>query len=302
MTAEMAQAGVATSGAGPIDDAAEEAERRRLIGVMDDYLAALFARDPGRIRAAPQFRYTEDGQPLPLGSGTWRTIRARRDGAHYFVDPASGQIEFWGQIDEMGRPAMIAIRLKVEGRTISEAETIVTREGAFFDPAAVFADGTAEFHAPIGSSERASREELIRVVNLYFDAIELSDGARVPVRGDCRRLVNGVVDSADDPSHVERGEEHRALDVARQITEGHYAYIEALHDRRFPIVDPRRGLAVCHLVFDHPGDLPRAGGDFPIRSPGSMIFTEVFKIINGRIEEIWALGSNTVPYGSGSGW
>ncbi|HWW66124.1 MAG TPA: hypothetical protein VNZ43_15320 [Sphingomonadaceae bacterium] len=279
-----------------------QAERSRLIHVMDEYLEALFARAPGRIRVAPHFRYTEDGQTLPLGAGIWRTLRGRREGAQYFVDPDAGQVEFWGLADEMGEAAIVSIRLKVEGRVIAEAETIVTRPGPFFDPAAVFAGSTAAFHALVEPDARAGREELIRAADIYFDAIELSDGARVPVRGDCRRLVNGVVDSADDPSLVEQGEEHRALDVARQITDGHYGYIEALRDRRYPIVDMDRGLVVCHLVFDHPGDLPRAGGDFPIKSPSSMIFTEIFRVVGGRIEEIWALGSNAIPYGGGSGW
>jgi len=284
------------------EDESRRAERARLIGVMDAYLEALFAREPHRIRTAPHFRYTEDGQTLPLGTGIWRTLRGRKQGAQYFADTETGHVEFWGLADEMGADAMLSIRLKVEGRVIAEAETIVTRPGPFFDPAAVFAESTAAFHEVVAPDARASRAELIRAANTYFDAIELSDGARVNVRDDCRRLVNGVVDSADDPSLVEHGEEHRALDVRRQITEGHYGYIEALRDRRYPIVDTERGLALCHLVFDHPGDLPRAGGDFPIKSPSSMIFTEIFRVVGGRIDEIWALGSNAIPYGGSSGW
>jgi hypothetical protein len=33
-----------------------------------------------------------------------------------------------------------------------------------------------------------------------------------------------------------------------------------------------------------------------------MLFTEAFKIVGGEIEEIWALGTAPLPYGSGSGW
>ena len=276
-----------------------DAERARLQSVMAEWLDALAAHDPGRLRVAPDFRATEDGQPIALGTGTWRTFRGREPGGHWFVDPERGAVEFWGVFDEMGKPVMAAIRLLTNGRTILEAETIVTRRGAFFEPAAVLAEAP-DFHAAVATP--SGRDALIAAVHTYFDAIERSDGTLVAVRDDCRRLVNGVVDSADDPVRVEQGEEHRALSVSRQISEGHYAYIEALRDRRFPIVDVERGLVVCHLVFDHPGDLPRAGGDLVIRSPGSMIFTEVFKLINGRIDEIWALGSGTLPYGSRGGW
>jgi hypothetical protein len=278
-----------------------ERERDRLAAVMDDYLAALATRHPDRLRLAPDFRYTEDGQAIALGSGTWRTFRSREPGGHLFADPETGQVEFWGVFDEMGRTAMAAIRLQVSGRTIREVETIVTRAGAFFEPATVLAEGP-HFHAPLPSAARADRQALIGEVHRYFDAIERSDGRLVSVRADCRRLVNGVIDSADEPELVEKGEEHRALGVIQQISDGHYAYIEALRDRRFPIVDVERGLVVCHLVFDHPGDLARASGDLVIRSPNSMLFTEVFKIVEGRIDEIWALGSGPLPYGSCTGW
>jgi hypothetical protein len=269
---------------------------------MDHYLGALSARDPGRLRLAPNFRYTEDAQHITPGSGIWRTIRSREPGGHYFVDPEAGQVEYWGVVDEMGATAMVSIRLKVDGRVISEAEAIVTRAGALFDPVAAMKDATGTFQTAVEPRHRASREALIAAANLYFDSIEHSDGTRVPVRDDCRRLVNGVVDSSDDPALVEHGEEHRALSVSRQISEGHYRYIEALRDRRYPLVDTMRGQVVCHLLFDHPGDLPRPDGAFPIKSPNSMLFTEVFKVIAGRIDEIWALGSGALPYGSRSGW
>jgi SAM-dependent methyltransferase len=277
-------------------------ERARLIALMDEYLAALSERRTGRLRLAPHLRSTEDTQVLPLGCGIWRTIRGVKGDRHYFVDVAAGQVECWDVIDEMGAEAIVSIRLKAEGTTIAEIETILTRAGAFFRPQALSDTAIDTFHRVIEPARRRGRDELIRVVNLYFDAIELSRGDIVPVNDDCRRLVNGVVDSLDDPNHLVPGEEHRALTVSEQITAGHYAYIEALRARRFPIVDEERGIAVCHLVFDHPGDLERAAGDIPIKSPNSMVFTEVFKIVDGRIEEIWALGTAPLPIGTGTGW
>jgi len=277
-------------------------ERARLVAAMDSYLEALTARDPSRLRLAPNLKATDDTQAIPPGSGLWRTIRGRTPGGHYFVDVERGQVEHWGVIDENGRPAMLAARIKAGGRTIEEIETIVTRPGAFFNPDALLEDASETFHRVLRPEERSSRAELERAVHIYFDAIERGDGSIIPVEGDCRRLVNGVTDSLDDPGRVPAGEEHRALPVARQITEGHYGYIEALRDRRFPIMDVARGLVVCHVIFDHPGDLPRPGGDLPIASPNSMLFTEIFKVVGGKIEEIWALGTNALPYGIASGW
>ncbi|MEI9964016.1 MAG: hypothetical protein WDM92_04235 [Caulobacteraceae bacterium] len=282
---------------------APTSERARLVGAMDGYLRALAARDPGLLRLTPDFRCTEDSQPLPLGSGVWRTVRGVRPGGQYFVDEQAGQVEFWGVVDEMGQDAIISIRLKVEGRVISEVETIVTRkQGEYFDPPVILQDASSGFHRTLPRGERSSRAELVRAANLYFDAIELSAGDLVPLFGDCRRLVNGTLDSLDDPASLPADGQYRALDVAQQISDGHYAYIEALRERRFPVIDEARGLVVCHLLFDHPGDLPRAGGSIPFGWPNSMLFTEVFKVVGGAIEEVWALGTASLPYGCRSGW
>jgi len=223
------------------------------------------------------------------------------EGGHYFADPERGEVEYWGVMEEMGRRAILSVRLKIEAQRFAEAEAIVTRQGPFFDPDRVL-EKDEDFHRVLPAHERASRAELIRAADLYFDGIELQDGSRVPVEDDCRRLVNGAVDSVDEEENLIPGEEHRALGVAQQIDEGHYAYIEALRDRRYPIVDVERGLVLCQLVFDHPGGRLRAGRDLPISSPNSMVFTEVFKVVGGTIEEIWALGTMALPYGSGSGW
>lgn len=278
-------------------------ERTRLIGVMDGYLGALAAHDPGRLRLTPNVRCTEDAQALPLGGGIWRTVRSIRPGGQYFVDEQAGQVEFWGVVNEMGRDAIVSIRLKIEGRVISEVETLLTRAAAdYFDPPVILEDATSGFHRVLPANERSSREQLIGAANLYFDAIEQSAGDLVPLFGDCRRVVNGTLDSLDDPGRLAADSQYRALDVAQQISEGHYAYIEALRERRFPIIDESRGIVVCHVMFDHPGDLPRAGGSIPFGWPNSMLFTEVFKVVRGAIEEVWALGTASLPYGSRSGW
>jgi hypothetical protein len=284
-------------------DHAPADERSRLIGVMDGYLRAFAARDLAALRLAPDARYTEDGQELPLGSGLWRTARALRPGGQYFVDEGAGQVEFWGVIDEMGRDAIVSIRLKVDGRVISEVEALVTRrQGEYFDPPEILKADGAGFHRVLPAAQRASPAELIGAAHSYFDAIEQSNGDLVQVKGDCRRLVNGTLDSLDDADRLPQDGLYRALGVAEQITGRHYAYIEALRERRFPIVDEQRGIVVCHVMFDHPGDLPRAGGAIPFGWPNSMLFTEVFKVVDGSIEQIWALGTAALSYGSRSGW
>jgi hypothetical protein len=277
------------------------AERERLKAMMDRYLGALEAHELGSLQIGARLRCTENTRELPLGSGLARTIRGRRSGGHYFVDTHAGQVEYWGVIDEMGAEAIYGVRLRIDGQLITEIEALVVRcGGSFFDPQVVNRPAP-EFHAPIAPDERSPRERLIEIANLYFDAIEQCDGSRLPVAEQCRRLVNGVTDSRSDPGALPAGEAHRALGVAEQMTARHYAYIEALRARRFAVVDEARGLALCHVLFDHPGDLKRADGALPYRSPNSTLAFEVFKVRGGVLQEVWAIGTG-LPYGIDSGW
>lgn len=278
------------------------ADRERLLATMDRYLDALAERQVRQLRVAPHARSTENTRPLPLGTGLWRTIRGRRREGHYFVDALRGQVEFWGVVDENDADVIYGVRLRVEGRLITEIETLAARGrgGDFFNPDVVVEDNPG-FHAPIAPEERGSRDDLVAIVDRYFDAIELSDGSRLPVKGDCRRLVNGTLDSVMDPDQLGTGDAHRTLSVSEQMDAGHYAYIEALRDRRYPIIDAERGLVVCHLMFDHPGDLQRADGEVVFPTPNSMLVFEAFKIRSGILEEVWAIGT-ALPYGIDSGW
>ncbi|MBO9601249.1 MAG: hypothetical protein J7496_01940 [Novosphingobium sp.] len=279
-----------------------ELERERLARVMADYLDALVRHDVGAVRIAPVVRNTENTIALPVGTGLWRTIRAHWPGGHVFVDPVAGEVEYWGTVDENGSPTIFGVRLRVEGTTITEIETLAVRgsPGKFFEPEVV-SDAQPGFHAPIPEAERRPRVELVAIVDLYFDAIEQSDGGRLPVIGDCRRLVNGTLDSVMDADLLDPLDAHRALGVEEQMDAGNYAYIEALRDRRYPIVDEERGLVICHLLFDHPGDRQRSDGELVYHTPNTMIVFEAFKIRDGILEEVWAIGT-ALPYGIGSGW
>lgn len=276
------------------------AERQRLIAVMDRYLEVLVGQRGERPRIAPNVRYTENTRTLALGTGLWRTARGRHPDGHHFVDTETGEVEYWGALDEMGAQAIYGARLKVEGNLVSEIESVVVRGGSFFDPRVVV-DQATSFHDVLPVEERSSREELIAVANSYFDAIEQSDGSRLAVSDDCRRVVNGVVDSMEDLGQLDDKERHRALGVAEQMTARHYAYIEALRERRYPVVDLERGIVVSHVMFDHPGDLVRADGELPFRSPNSMLVFEAFKVRAGLLREVWAIGT-ALPYGIHSGW
>lgn len=277
-----------------------QTDRTRLIELGDSYVAALAAREPGRLNVAPGLKVTENTQRVSLGSGLWRTCRSVRAGGHYFVDTAVGQVAYWGVLEELRGTAIFGVRLQAAGRSIAAIETVVVRGGDVFEPEVVLAEAP-HMHEIVDPSQRVSRAELVAGASAYFDGIELVDGDRIPMRANTRRLVNGVGDTSVDADGLDENKMYLTLDVSPQITAGHYSYIEAIRDRRFPILDEERGLCHTVVVFDHPGDIPQPNGTLPFGAPNSMIIFEAFKMTREGIGEVWAIGTS-VPFGTSSGW
>jgi hypothetical protein len=115
------------------------------------------------------------------------------------------------------------------------------------------------------------------------------------------RLVNGGIDANADTSGMEEAKAYRGYSIQRQISEGYYAYIEALRGRRVVAVDVARGLIVVHLLFDHPADPRRPYSPVYFPDPSTVLAFEAFKIRNGLIEFVTAIGA-IFPYGIRSGW
>ena len=76
---------------------------------------------------AHDVRYTENGQTLRLNDGLWETADGLSNYTLYLADPESGAAAFMGTIRESSREAMLALRLKVIGRKISEIEAVISR-------------------------------------------------------------------------------------------------------------------------------------------------------------------------------
>ena len=275
--------------------------RDELLAIADGYLDALVARDPGRLPLAPSIRFTENGQSLALGAGLWRTVRGRLPGGQYFADSEAGQVAFWGAVEEMGAPAILAVRLRVKDGLIGEVEALVLRQGGFLFDAEGMCAPAPFLHEVLEPADRPSRDELVRVADRYFDGLERDDGRLIPVADECVRNENGVQTTSNPESAAADAAPWRAMRIAEQITAGHFRYIESIRDRRYPIVDPDRGLVVGHVVFDHPGDIATADGRMPFRHPISAMISEVFKVRAGQIVDVRAVVA-FMPYGIRSIW
>ncbi len=105
-------------------------DRGCLLTYTNRYLGAMLAHQPSAVKTTPDFRATENGQPVALGEGVWKTTTAiaSRD---VFADESSGETGFFGLVtDAQGRSSRIALRLTIKRQQIQSAETLVSRGGA----------------------------------------------------------------------------------------------------------------------------------------------------------------------------
>lgn len=295
-----------TVGAAPRPEAivaAGQCDRACLIGLVDQYLAALVAHDASRLPLRHDVRFTENGQTLRLDDGLWATAEALGPYKLYFADPEAGEVGYFGTIRESGRLALLALRLKVEGRKISQIETIVARATG----PSRFADLEDQplFHEKLARSDHLSREEMVAIANSYFEGLEQATGKITPFDPHCTRIENGSVTANNPQAKNAMGK----LTCGQQFDTGFSRFITEVRGRRFPIVDRDYGLVLALVSFDHSGRIKTVklndGSTLkvppPFDAPYSFLIAELFKIQRGRIARIEAV-LITTPYGMPSGW
>ena len=106
-----------------------DCDRSCLESFVTAYVSALRAKDPSRAPFADNVRFTENSVEMPIGEGLWGTVSA--------VEPADGMIAsdtetgntaWFGHAQEHGKLVFLAIRIKVDGGKITEAETVLARK------------------------------------------------------------------------------------------------------------------------------------------------------------------------------
>ena len=286
---------------------AGQCDRASLNGFVDQYLAALVAHDPSRLPLAKMVKFTENGQRLDLGDGLWNTASAQGSYKLYVADPQAGQVGFFGTIRENGTPAILALRLKVENRQIFEIEMLVARDATGAQNLEKLGSPHPVFLEAVPPSERASREELIKIANMYFTGLERNDGKGVyPFTDDCNRIENGK-QTTNNPSESAWPSDIDALGCKAQFETGFFRFVTRIRDRRFMVVDQERGLVFAFVFFDHAGNILTVklsdGNTIPIgvTRPFTWEIAELFKVENGLIRQIEAV-LGEAPYGMNSGW
>jgi len=178
--------------------AAEACDRSCLEGFVDKYLDAVVAHKPSAVPIAANARFTEDGQRLVIGDGLWNTMKAKGKYRLFVTDVPAGQVAFIGTIAEDHRdadkstPALIALRLKVENKTITQIEQLVVRNESAATNVEKAGAPRPAFLKAVPAASRMSRADLIKTANKYFTGMQNNDGkGDYPFADDCNRLENG---------------------------------------------------------------------------------------------------------------
>jgi len=299
-------------------------DRACLVGFIDQYLDALVAQDPTRLPVTANVKFTENGQRLTLGDGFWNSVAGKGNYRLDVADPAAGQVGTFVTMREVpGTPLIMALRLKVENRRISEIEVLLAHTEGGAKNLETLGKPRAALLRETPAADRMSRSELVRVADMYFSGMQKNDGkGQYPFADDCDRLENGGK-TTNAPSAAGRNggparttrldpktsSSYDSMWTCReQFESGLLHFVYRIRDRRYLVVDQERGLVLAFAFFDHPAGKTRT---FQVpdgrtvtagpQQPWTWEIAELFKVEKGLLHEIEAV-LERAPYGMTSGW
>lgn len=258
-------------------------------------LGAAFLRqlaDGGPTQTATPYRFTENGTDISSRGGRLRQA-ALFSGLQCFADELRGQVVLVGLAEfEDGHDAF-ALRLRFDGDLVSEAEAIVgSARAGFFNAVDELAKPDILYLAPIPASRRSDADDLVRIADSYWEAMDQGDGSLVPVGYRCDAYHNGKKVTSNLELLLSPD---KAVHTVETLISGTRPARPTFTDRRFPVVDVELGIVVSFVVVDfHP--IPNGRPD-----SGSFYMAGIFKIVDHEIR-IFDEIREILPLGTKSGW
>jgi hypothetical protein len=263
---------------------AQSCGRECLRGLLDSYLAAMAKHDASKLNAIPTVKFTENGETLKLGDGFWKTAGPATYRI-YALDPQGGAAAVEAAVKEKGELATFMLRIKVQGKAISEAETIVCCKGQAepFAPQKLTAPPPL-FVQMVPQAGRATREQLRAATNAYFTAVETEGTPNykpAPLADDMNRFENGEQTTNVPVFGLP------AASASEQLDKGFFKGL-AVAKRRFPVIDTDHGLVLGIGLMSGPGI-------------DGLLLAELFKVSDGKIRQVQAVMVNH-PKNGPTGW
>jgi hypothetical protein len=296
-------------------------DRSCLSGFITQYLSALTAHDSKRLPVTADVRFTENGVAIPLGEALWLTIGQLGEYRVDYLDTEAQQAASHVAFVEDGRPGLMALRLKIVGRKISEIETVLNRGAPM---ASHMPPVEPMWTAAEPAGTRLTRAQLAAETENYLKAVSRSDGSLVKFnRTSCMRLENGNVMAygphdepivplrpvTDPDSWQAAVRQTMGMDCADQLSTGIYKFITSYDHARFPVIDVERQVVFGHWVFRRKGNVSGVtfkGKFYPfmdsMRFPNENLLGQAFKFRDGRITRVQGVFLNSNVYKAGTGW
>jgi hypothetical protein len=307
---------VLIGGAFSLASAAGKCDRACLVGLMDQYLAAVVKHSPGAVPIASDVKLVENLKQIPVGKGLWETASGGpTEFKIYVADPVAGQIGFMGVMQDKGKPVLLGARLKLANGKIAEIDHMVSPVNEPL-PAGLLKPRPGLI-TKITNSERVPREQMLKAADGYYEAIEQSNGDAAPFADECQRRENGMT-SANNQDPLPPNAQQAPGSIAMfgrmkcgpQLSTGIMGYITDINQRRLFAVDEEMGLVMAYSMFNHDGEpnpLKIKGVPGVTESPNNWgKFTvpaaHIYKIKGGKIYEIEAMAIVGVPYQIDNGW
>ena len=265
--------------AGADDSKNPACDRDCLRGFITEYLNAMIAHHPSHLSVTSDVRFTEDTVETKLGaSPLWRNASRLRPYRLDILDVREGVAASLAIVEEAGAQVMLALRLRITGRKIAQAETQVTRnkaEGSLFNPDALQTPSGAMLLFP-DPSRPTARKEMIKIAEFYPAGLKAGSFVTedAPFAATAYRLENGQLMAG--PGCTFR--------PCCENTKTQKIHALPAITYRVAAVDEDMGIVLLHMDFG-------AGS--------SRVAWEAFKVYGGQIQAVEAFVKN-MPLGSGN--
>ena len=191
--------------------------------IATEYRAAYLAHDPSRAPISPKVRFTENNVEMKLPDGTWDTVTKEIGPALTISDPATGQAAIYTTIMQNDVPGFLAVRLKVAGGKVVEAEHVISTKRNLSAPPTPIGSVEGYSHdpdlaMPVPAGERMSRAAIIAQANGYFSTLENNTGE-----------MRGGVKFSPTATRFENG--MRFNEIQKGLASGRYHFNERLANK-----------------------------------------------------------------------
>jgi hypothetical protein len=226
-------------------------------------------------------------QLLECGQYYLRAVEAR--------EPVSGQVVMLGAVETRGDLFPYSIRLRIIDARIREVETLLSSSNrGHFAAVDRLLHPDVLYDAPVPASRGCQdREQLQRVADTYWSALNESDGSLAHIGYRCDRYANGK--KITNNLELLRSPDGAVHTVASLLTATRPARPKVL-ERRFPVIDLERGVVTSYAAVQFQKPPNSARKDF-----GTFYICALVKVVDGELRMVDHI-HEILPPGTKSGW